>query len=98
MNHILTNAVNAIRSILSMLPPDDQHEALRQLTREHGMIQTDVPRMYSDQDVAERYGVHVRTARQWIVSGRLRGAQIAGRWYSRADWLNEFEIGQAPTG
>ena len=87
MNHV----IDAIRNILHLIPEDQRQEAVRQLNREIGLQQLDVPRMYRDHEIAERYGVHVRTVRSWITSGRLRGCQIDRYWYSRADWLDEFE-------
>lgn len=87
----MNQAINAIRSVLLLIPEDQRQDAIRQLSRELGVGQLDVPRMYRDHEIAERYGVHVRTVRSWITSGRLRGCQIDRYWYSRADWLDEFE-------
>lgn len=87
----LNQVVDAIRSILLLIPEEQRQEAVRQLNRELGLQQLDVPRMYRDHDIAERYSVHVRTVREWIVSGRLRGVKIDRYWYSRADWLGEVE-------
>lgn len=79
-----------VQLMLDMLEASEQQQVLQQLNREHGQ-RIDVARMYSDQEVADRYGVHVRTAREWIASGRLKGCKVDRRWYSRADWLDEFE-------
>jgi len=87
----MEQAINAIRSILQLVPDDQRQEAVRQISKELGLQQLDVPRMYTDHEVAARYQVHVRTVRNWITSGRLRGCQIDRKWYSRADWLDEFE-------
>lgn len=76
--------------MLDMLPAPEQHLVLQQLNKQHG-FSIDVARIYSDKDIAERYGVHVRTAREWIISGRLKGCQIDRYWYSRADWLDQFD-------
>lgn len=80
----------AVQLLLDMLEATDRQLVMQQLNKEHG-FQIDVARMYSDQEVAERYGVHVRTARSWIASGKLLGCQIEKRWYSRADWLDHFD-------
>lgn len=87
----MNQAINAIRSVLLLIPEDQRQDAIRQLSRELGVQQLDVPRMYTDHEVAARYQVHVRTVRNWITSGRLRGIQIDRYWYVRADWLDEFE-------
>lgn len=79
-----------IQLMMDMLDAAEQLLVLQQLNKDHG-LKVDVARLYSDREVAERYSVHVRTARDWIASGRLKGCQISGRWYSRADWLDEFE-------
>jgi hypothetical protein len=93
----MDQAINAIRSILHLIPEDQQREAIRQICRELGLQQLDVPRMYTDHEVAARYQVHVRTVRGWITGGRLRGCQIDRKWYSRADWLDEFERKEVTT-
>lgn len=79
--------------MLDMLDEADRKLALQHLIKDH-RLQMDVVRLYSDRDVAERYGVHVRTAREWITSKRIKGFQLDRRWYSRADWLGEFELNQ----
>lgn len=93
----MDQAINAIRSILLLIPEDQRQDAIRQISREVGAVQLDVPRMYRDHDIAERYGVCVQTVRKWITSGRLRGCQIDRKWYSRADWLDEFERKEVTT-
>lgn len=93
----MEQAINAIRSILQLVPDDQRQEAVRQISKELGLQQLDVPRMYTDHEVAARYQVHVRTVRNWITSGRLRGCQIDRKWYSRADWLDEFERKEVTT-
>ncbi len=86
----VTQTARIVQLMLDMLATEQQQLVLQQLNKEHG-LRSDVARMYSDREVAERYDIHVRTAREWIASGRLRGCQIDRRWYSRADWLDEFE-------
>ncbi|MGG1638065.1 helix-turn-helix domain-containing protein [Paenibacillus sp. NRS-1760] len=76
--------IRVIRLMLDMLDAPDQQFLLQQLNQEHG-LQFDVASLYSDRDVAERYDVHVRTAREWITSGRINGFQMDRRWYSRED-------------
>ncbi|WP_337101996.1 helix-turn-helix domain-containing protein [Paenibacillus sp. YIM B09110] len=85
----IAQTVRVVQLMLDMLDASEQQLAL-QLNTEHGQ-RMDVARLYSDKDVAERYGVHVRTARDWISSGRIRGFRMDRRWYSRADWLDEYE-------
>jgi uncharacterized protein (DUF1697 family) len=87
----MNQVIDAMRSILQLVPDDQRQEAVRQISKELGLQQLDVPRMYTDHEVAARYQVHVRTVRNWITSGRLRGCRIDRYWYSRADWLDEFE-------
>jgi len=93
----MNQVIDAIRSILFLIPEDQRQEAVRQLSREVGAVQLDVPRMYTDHEVAARYQVHVRTVRNWITSGRLRGCRIDRYWYVRADWLDEFERKEVTT-
>lgn len=92
----VAQTARVVQLMLDMLDTSDRQLVLQQLNKEHG-LRSDVARMYSDKDLADRYGVNVRTARDWIVSGKLRGCQICGRWYSRADWIDEFEIGMQKT-
>ena len=93
----MNQVIDAMRSILQLVPDDQRQEAVRQISKELGLQQLDVPRMYTDHEVAARYQVHVRTVRNWITSGRLRGCQIDRKWYSRADWLDEFERKEVTT-
>ena len=87
-------ASRAIEHVLDMLDTDDRFMVLQEIRKSHG-LNTDVARMYSDKEVAERYGVYVRTARDWIIKKKLKGCQIGSKWYSRADWLDEFDKQQA---
>lgn len=90
---MVSQAARAAQMVLDMLTPDDQKLVLQQLNKEQG-TRMDVSRIYSDKELAERYGVDVRTARKWISEGRISGFQNAGRWYTRADWIEEFENSQ----
>lgn len=85
-----TQTARIVNLLMDMLDADDRQLVLQQIGKEQG-FKVDIARLYSDRDVAERYGVHVRTAREWISSGKVKGCQIDRKWYSRADWLEEFE-------
>lgn len=90
------NAIHSIRFMLDMLDTKDRLFVLKQLNAETGSeSQNEAPRIYSDKQVAERYGVHFRTARKWIATGKLKGYQLNGKWYSRADWLDTFDLEQS---
>lgn len=88
---LVDHTTRIIQTLLDSLDSADQQLVLKRIIDERGP-QNDVARMYSDTEVAERYGVHVRTVRIWMADGYLKGCQIASRWYSRADWLNDFDI------
>lgn len=89
---MVTQTARAVQLILDMLDASDQQLVLQQLNKEHA-LSIDVARVYSDSELADRYGVDVRTARKWIVSGQVRGFKNGTRWYSRADWIDEYERG-----
>lgn len=80
-----------VQLVLDMLETDEQELVLQKLNNELG-IRNDIARIYSDKDLAERYGVDVRTARKWISNGKIKGFQNEnGRWYTRSDWIDEYE-------
>ncbi len=78
--------------ILDTLDAYDRQAVIQQVNKEYG-IQDNIPRVYSDKELAERYNVNVRTARKWITNGKIKGFQNDGRWYTRADWIDEYERG-----
>jgi hypothetical protein len=43
------------------------------------------PRFIPLTEAARRLGIHYHRCRNWMLARRLRGKQVAGRWYVRAD-------------
>lgn len=43
------------------------------------------------QQVARRLRRHPELVRQWVVTGRLRGQKLAGRWFVTSGDLARFE-------
>lgn len=89
----ISQTTRIMQLMLDMLNASDRELVMQQLNRDYG-IQDDVARIYSDKELSERYNVDVRTARKWIVNGKIKGFKNDGRWYTRADWIDEFERGE----
>lgn len=88
-----TQTARIMQLILDMLDVTDRQLIIQQINKDYG-VQDTVPRVFSDKELADRYDVNVRTARKWIVSGKIKGFQNDGRWYTRADWIDEYERGE----
>ncbi len=89
-----TQTTRIMRTVLDMLDTPDRQLVIHQISKDYG-FQEVVPRAYSDKELAERYEVNVRTARKWLIIGKIRGFQNDdGRWYTRADWIDEYERGR----
>lgn len=79
-----------VQLTIDLLNKSDQQLLIQQIIEDYG-VQEMVPKVFSDKELAERYDVDVRTARKWIVNGKIKGFKNDGRWYTRADWIDEFE-------
>lgn len=84
-------ATTIINQIITMQSAEDQRVILSDLFSRFGWPDREEYRVLSDQDVAERYGVYIRTVQDWLISGELKGFKEARKWYTRSDWLREFE-------
>lgn len=80
-----------INQIITMQPADNQRKILSDLFSRFGWPEKEEYRIMTDQEVADRFNVTVRTAQDWLLSGELRGFKEARKWYSRTDWVREFE-------
>ncbi|MEK4513635.1 helix-turn-helix domain-containing protein [Paenibacillus sp. FSL K6-2524] len=89
-------STRVLQTVLDMLDTPDRQFVIQQLNKDYGFQDT-VPRVYSDKELAERYEVNIRTARKWIVNGKIKGFQNDGRWYTRADWIDDYEREQVST-
>lgn len=60
--------------------PEDVEDYVRELTTgKTGLIAPGGERLYSTEEVADYFGVHVQTVRGWIRSRRLPAAKLAGQ-------------------
>ncbi|WP_044480480.1 MerR family transcriptional regulator [Paenibacillus antibioticophila] len=92
---LVSQTTKVMRSILEMLDVPEQKLAIQQISKEYA-VEDSVPRAYSDAELAQRYDVNVRTARKWLAAGKIKGFQNDdGRWYTRADWVDEYELTKA---
>lgn len=80
-----------INQIISMQTPDDQRAILGSLFKRYALPDREEYTILTDQVVAEKYGVHIRTVQDWLLSGQLNGFKEARKWYTRTDWLRSFE-------
>lgn len=44
------------------------------------------------QEIADKKGVSVGTAKRWCVSGKLPAKKEDGRWYARSDAVDKLEV------
>jgi excisionase family DNA binding protein len=51
----------------------------------------ELPRWYTEEQVAEHYGVSVFTVRRWRRRGELKAKKLGAKWKIREDWLITFE-------
>lgn len=87
----LNMASAIINQIITLQSPEGQRALLRDLFERYGWPEREEYRILSDIDVAERFGVYIRTVQDWLISGQLRGFKEARKWFTRTDWLREFE-------
>jgi hypothetical protein len=88
-------ATAIINQIITMQAVEDQRAILGDLFARFGWPDRETYSILSDRDVAERFGVNLRTVQEWLVSGQLNGFKEARKWYTRTDWLREFENAKA---
>lgn len=85
-------AVAIINQIISMQSVEEQRYVLDDLFERYGLRERiNEPELLTDHVVAEKYGVHIITVQDWLKSGQLKGFKEARKWYTRTDWLREFE-------
>lgn len=82
-------AIALINQIIAMQSPDDQRAVVADVIARYD--HTPAVELLQDHDVAERYGVHIVRVREWLSRGELKGFKEARRWYTRSDWVKEFE-------
>lgn len=90
----VNQATAIINQIIAMQSPDDQRSVLLDLTKRYD-LDAHQPTVVTDQEVSKKYGVHVNTVHTWLKNGDLRGFKEARKWYTRTDWLREFEDSKA---
>ena len=49
-----------------------------------------MPKLYTIVDVAKILQISERTVYEYIYSGKLRAAKVAGRWRIKPEWVEEF--------
>lgn len=91
MSDQIQMATTIINQIITMQPADNQRKILSDLFSRFGWPDREEYRIMTDQAVADRFDVTVRTVQDWLLSGELRGFKEARKWYSRTDWVREFE-------
>ncbi len=55
------------------------------------MTMTALPRWYTEDEVAERYGVSIFTVQRWRKAGALRAKRLGRAYKVREDWLLAWE-------
>lgn len=91
----VTMATALINQIITMQVAEDQQAILSDLFARFGWPDREEYKLLTDQDVAEMFGVNVRTVQDWMLAGELKGFKEARKWYTRTDWLREFENAKA---
>lgn len=91
MNDQARMATTIINQIISMQTADDQRAILNDLFARFGWPEREEYKVLNAQEVADRYGVYVRTVHDWLISGELQGFRESRKWYTRSDWVREFE-------
>lgn len=84
-------ATAIINQIIGMQSVEDQRQVVLELFQRYALPESETYEIMTDHEVAERYNVHVNTVREWLASEQLKGFKEAKKWYSRTDWLREFE-------
>lgn len=88
-------AITIINQIIIMQPADDQRKILSDLFSRFGWPDREEYKVLTDQEVADRFKTTARTVQDWLLSGELKGFKEARKWYSRTDWVREFEDAKA---
>jgi excisionase family DNA binding protein len=55
------------------------------------MTTSTIARWFSEEEIAERYGVSIFTVKRWRKSGRLKAKRLGRGFKVREDWLLEWE-------
>lgn len=97
MSEKINLSIAIINQIITMQSSDDQRAILHDLFSRFGWPDREEYRIMTDKDVAERYGVMVQTVQYWLLDGELQGFKKAKKWYTRSDWLRDFENRNAQT-
>ncbi|RED54769.1 helix-turn-helix domain-containing protein [Cohnella lupini] len=85
-------ATGLITQLLSWLDQDEQTEVVRSLANGYGIRPTsNLPAIYTDQQVADRYSISIYTVREWLSVGKLKGFKEARQWLIRESDLVAFE-------
>lgn len=84
-----------INQIITMQEPDDQRSILSDLFKRYGWPERESYQVLTDIEVAERFGVTIRTVQDWLLFGELQGFKERRKWFTRTDWLREFENSRA---
>lgn len=91
MSDPIQMATAIINQIITMQSADNQRKILSDLFSRFGWPDKEEYKIMTDQEVADRFGVTIRTVQDWLLSGELNGFKEARKWYSRSDWVREFE-------
>ncbi|WP_438349903.1 helix-turn-helix domain-containing protein [Paenibacillus sp. FA6] len=91
MSEQIQMAITIINQIITMQSADNQRLILSDLFSRFGWLEKEEYQIMTDEEVAKRFGVTVRTVQDWLLSGELNGFKEARKWYSRTDWVREFE-------
>jgi len=88
-------AATAIYSLLGLLNAADANMVLDQLNERYGRRQFhshDLPKVYTVQELAKRWRMHVNTVRAMAANDKRLGAYQEGRkWLVRQDSLDAYE-------
>lgn len=84
-----------INQIITMQNPEGQRALLSDLFTRYGWPEREEYKVLTDIAVAERFGVTIRTVQDWLLSGELKGFKEKRKWFTRSDWLREFENAKA---
>lgn len=89
-------AAAAIYSLLGLLDSNDANKVLDELDARYGRNRAvpalDLPKVYTVQDLAKRWRLHVNTVRLMVANDKRLGAYLEGRkWLVRQDTLDTYE-------
>jgi|GEM_PF-2663306 hypothetical protein len=95
LDNMVAMAISIINHIISMQSAEDQRVILSDLFARFGWPDREEYKLLTDHDVAEKFGVNIRTVQDWMLAGELKGFKEARKWYTRTDWVREFENAKA---